>query len=82
MSSTPAPAPAPLRLRAWSKYIIQCSCRSLGGGIRISVHLDTKSVRICDLIACRGQNLDVKLFKLDRLLDDAAVGVTVADDFS
>jgi hypothetical protein len=31
MSNTPAPVP--LRLRAPSKYMIQCSGRSLGGGI-------------------------------------------------
>jgi hypothetical protein len=54
MSNTPAPEP--LRFRAPSKYIIQCSGRSLGGGILISVHLDTKSARICDLITCQGQN--------------------------
>jgi hypothetical protein len=54
MSNTPAPAPS--RLRAPSKYIIQCLGRSLGGGIWISVHSDTKSTRICDLITCRGQN--------------------------
>jgi hypothetical protein len=49
-------APAPSRLRALSKYIIQCSGRSLGRGIWISVHSDTKSARICDLIACLGKN--------------------------
>jgi hypothetical protein len=50
------PAPVPSRLRALSKYIIQCSGLSLGGGIWISVHYDTKSARIGDLITCRGQN--------------------------
>jgi hypothetical protein len=29
-----------------------------------------------------GAKLDVKFSKLDRPFDDAAVGVTVADDFS
>jgi hypothetical protein len=29
-----------------------------------------------------GEKLDVKLSKLDQPLDDAAVGVTIADDFS
>jgi hypothetical protein len=53
----------------------------LGGGIWISVHLDMKSMRICDLIACRGPKVDVKLSKLYRPLDDMAVGVTVANDF-
>jgi hypothetical protein len=51
MSNTPTPAP--LRLRAPSKYIIQCSGRSLGGSIWISVHADTKSARISDVIACQ-----------------------------
>jgi hypothetical protein len=37
-----------------SKYIIQFSGLSLGGGIWISVHSNTKSVRICDLMACLG----------------------------
>jgi hypothetical protein len=54
MSNTPAPTPS--RLRAPSKYIIQCSGRSLGGGIWISVHSDMKSARICNLIVCLGQN--------------------------
>jgi hypothetical protein len=45
------PTSAPSRFREPSKYIFQCSGFSVGGGCRVSVHSETKSARIWDLIA-------------------------------
>jgi hypothetical protein len=39
-----------------SKYIFQCSDFSVSWGCWVSVHSKTNSVRIWDLMACRGKN--------------------------
>ena len=48
--------PAPSRLRAPSKYMIQCSDLVSGGGSCISVHSATKSASAWDLMVERGVN--------------------------
>ena len=50
------PALAPSRLRAPSKYMTQCSCRSLGGGSWNSIYSSMKMARACDLMVERGAN--------------------------